>query len=544
MKTKAEVLADPDAFYRALARAEAAWRVFDGVLGVGFGQKQVAGEYHDVIAIVVYVREKKGVPPAERIPPEFEGYPTDVRVAPRGRPGVCDNGAKYDTIQGGIQICRNPNAAGLLEEGTLACIVRKRSDSGRDNVYLLTNKHVLFENLVSGPGDDVYHPYPPQDARGGKSLGKIQPQAAFSNELVEMPDPAHPGQFILQPFFLDYAIARLDLDCTCWCCVCSTQDYAAESVIDLQVNGVNTISDVNDIRTGPPAMAIVGQSVFKVGRTTGRTAGIVRGVAAAMPIPAWPPLGTPPFTAERLIEIDFDPSSTSTHTNCHGNTWFAQQGDSGSLIVDQQGRAVGIVSIVPAPGAPQATSVGGCHIVPILDRLGICIPTTTGTSHGSTRATDGSGVAPWATTPAASTLPSGQIVFSDADTRRVRAHAEAFRATPRGAELHAVVEELHPEVASLVRHSRRVKVAWHRHQGPAFLALVLDHLAGHAGGVPHAVAGVTREALLLRMRAALNADGSPALRAALDRHGDEVLAMATSCGCVADCLAWLARAGT
>jgi len=45
----------------------------------------------------------------------------------------------------------NPTT-GQFFAGTLACIVRKRGDTGGENVYLLSNKHVLFA-LGAGAGD-------------------------------------------------------------------------------------------------------------------------------------------------------------------------------------------------------------------------------------------------------------------------------------------------------------------------------------------------------------------------------------------------------
>jgi hypothetical protein len=564
-KDNTHITSDPQAFFAALARARALFSTFDGVVGVGFGQKQTDGQYKDDIAIVVHVREKKkedAIAPAERIPPEFEGYPTDIQVVDEVHAHKCENDTKYDTIEGGIQIAIKLDAQGTNYTGTLSCLVRKRNDSGRENVYLLSCKHVLFSVGVTGPGDYVYHPYLPSPGPSAP-LGPIQQASFFDNQSITVPDPANPGQFIVQNFFIDCAIARIDIDSVCCGSTC-TQDTTKydTSIIDLQINGVNTIADILDTSYGANAMAIIGKKVFKVGRTTGRTVGIVRSTSAPANVAPVPHLGTPQIAAENTIKIDFDVSSDPSGKNCKGGVSFVEEGDSGSLVLDEQGRAIGLVYAGPPPDPNNPTaprSSYACHIAVVLDRLNICIATTTGTSHGSSNATDATGRSPAAVPPAQSQLPLGSIGFlsqqdnnlapglaaprpvSAEEERHMRAVLATFREMRLGPELHAVFAEVRREVGYLIRNSRPVKVAWHRHKGPAFLAHVLNHIAGETDRVPHAIDGVTRRALLIRMREVLASHGSNPLRQALARHGNEIIAMLTrpDCDSVADCLDYL-----
>src|SRR6187551_948355 len=241
-KTTAEIRAEPKAFKEACARAAVAFGRIPGVISVGFGLKQTGGTLGDELAIVVYVSEKKPgetLAPAERIPPLFEEYRTDVRVVLEQRLLACDNTARYSTIQGGIQIS-NPgsrsNNTVSLELGTLGCIVRRRNHSGRENVYMLSNSHVMYAK-GHGPGDMLAHP----NAHDGSPLGPIIEGGAFRNIVWPpgtpppnpLPDPAHPEADINHPHeaFIDCAIARLDLDSCCGC----TKDSTAcvESIIDL-----------------------------------------------------------------------------------------------------------------------------------------------------------------------------------------------------------------------------------------------------------------------------------------------------------------------
>lgn len=547
LKDKAHVRANPDEFREAYGRARELFSKIEGVVGVAFGQKRTAGVYQDNVAIVVYVREKKSeedIPPAERIPSSFEGYPTDVRVVRQGVAEGCDNTTHYNKIQGGIQIMvrRSSNSYG---NGTLGCIVRKRNDSGRENVYLLTNKHVLY-SPDKGAGENVYHPTQDDD-----SLGPVQSGALYGNYPYPKNNPAAPK------YFLDASIARINLDSTCCGSTCTKDRIEIDEtlIVDLQVNGVNSIADVRDVTNDP---LIINTKVFKVGRTTGRTAGIVRLVNVPLDADPEPESHNGPrVAAENTIYIEFDVSSPGL-TNCKGNPNFTEGGDSGSIIVDEDSRVIGLHTHkgVPAAGFTLKPS-HACHIVPILDYLGICIPVTTGTSHGSSRATDGSGLAPAPVSAAASELADGQVAFAsvgtasvvesqpgfpvptpltDEEFRHMRDLLDAFRVTERGRELRNIFGDTRREIGYLIRNCRPVKVVWHRHQGPAFLAHVLNHLKGHTKGVPFEVKGVSRLTLLERMADVLAQHGSNPLRRTIEEYRSELLEVLASADNVEDCI--------
>lgn len=580
-KTTAEIRAEPETFKAACARAAVAFGRIPGVISVGFGLKQTGGTFGDELAIVVFVSEKKpeeALAPAERIPRLFEKYRTDVRIVPQHHLGACENTAKYSTIQGGIQIANAGEQVGSMifrPFGTLGCIVRRRNHSGRENVYMLSNAHVMYAK-GHGPGDAIAHP----DAQNGSGLGPITEGGAFRNIVWPpgtpapnpLPDPAHPDAPVnhTNESFIDCAMARLDLDSCCGC----TQDTTAfaESIIDLvtvtppgagrgdAVHAANRIADVRDVFNDP---LFVGEIVTKVGRTTGRTQG--KCVSVTVPVRIVDVFDTSASPAQILayncMEIIPEPLGT---LDCKGNAWFAEEGDSGSLVVDLQRRAVGLLFGVPDPNKvppePPNASCTAVHIVPVLDHLGICIPCAAGaTGHGSSLATDGSGLAPIPLLPAQSHL-TGQIGFlgdgageraqpsamapvplDDAQRQRMHALLDEFRATQVGRPLYAAIDNLRRELGYLMRNVRPVKVVWGRHQGPAWLAHFLNHIAGHTATVPHEIKGITRRALLVQMREVLDVYGSNALRDALAGHGDVVLDLLTREGgdSLADIVAWI-----
>ncbi|MEJ1961102.1 MAG: hypothetical protein WDO56_05940 [Gammaproteobacteria bacterium] len=568
-KDNAHVLANPQEFQAAYLRAIEFFGRNPTVVSVGFGQKHAAGRYDDEIAIIVFVREKRSadaLAPEQRIPPSFEGYRTDVVVVPVGSLAVCDNSQEYSTIQGGIQIMPHMPPGATPFAGTLTSVVHRRGDSSSDNVFLLSCWHVLFGDIANKVGDYIYHPNPPP-AKPSNPLGAIQEGAIFANKdytYIVNNAPATTRHF------LDCGVARINVDSEFCGSTCHDQIKTAATIIDLGLDPTNTIADVRDCLMAPE-VAIKDKKVIKVGRTTGRTVGLVRRINCPVDIKSNPNVpASPLMTALGLIEIDFDTADPSqpTGVNCKGLAWFVDHGDSGSLVLDEQRRAIGMITLGPSANLPDGqpntapSPSYACHIMPVLDHLHICLPSA-GASPGSSSATDGTGRAP-VTTPAPdrSTLPSGEMVFlgqeraasllasrritrplpvNDEHLRHMRELLAQFRQTPAGSQWQGMFGELRREVGYLVRNSRPVKVAWMRNKGPAFFAHVLNHLAGHTDSVPHEVQGVTRRVLLVRMCEVLSANGSNPLREALARHGDELLEMFTreECNSVADCIEWL-----
>jgi hypothetical protein len=561
MKNNEHILANQQEFQAALKHATDAFSKFDGVEGVGAGSKQTGGGFTETIAIVVYVREKKpeeAVPPAQRIPPTFEDYPTDVRVIRTARPQACvENGTTAPQIQGGIRIAPKANG-GVHKGGTLGCIVKRRQDAGRENVFLLTNKHVLYAPWA-GDNDPVFHPFPPLGSNfvspgDSKTLGPVVPPSFIGDVNFTLPDPDHPGQTHQVPFFLDCAIARIDIDCKCCGSTC-TQDKieTAAKIVDLGI-GDNSITDVRDAFTD---LSILNQRVFKVGMLTRKTAGFVRGVGASVDAPSdFNNPNSPKVSVHNLLEIQFDTGSPPTQKNCNGRAWFSEEGDSGSLIVDEQRRAIGLLTLGPLHNDPDGTPSNACHIVRVLDRLNICIESP-GTSHGSSSATDGSGVTP-APATASAAGSDDQIGFArdtveapwpapapltDDEQRRMRALLDALHTTRKGRELHELFGHLRREAGYLVRNHKLVKVAWHRYKGPAFMAHVINHLKGNSATVPREVGGVSAETFLTHMAEVLMAYGSNPMREAIEQHAEEARAMLASgeIQTAEDCIAWLQK---
>ena len=574
IKDNEHIRTDQAAFFDAYVRARDVFKRIDGVAGVGYGHKEVGGDFTNDVAITVFVDEKKpseSLSPGDRIPPTFEGYRTDVRVPVLTQLLACDDQTHYPVIKGGIQI--EPNTKNVVvtpgreETGTIGCFVKRRGNNDRDNIFLLTCEHVLSARGAK-PNDYVYHPRAPRKDAGatGESLGPIQDGAIAINMQATVPG-ATPGSTITDDFYIDAGIARINIDCKCNGTRCTKDDI---KVAQTEIEELGELTDVRSIVAetsmvlaiqNPDVIDSVAETfprVRKRGRTTGITTGVIRNMMAITNFQVSPTSRR--IQVDHVIEIDYAPRSGEPALNCKGSKAFAEPGDSGAVLVDDANRVVGLVfmrSTTPVPGDPLRFRAYACHILPVLDKLGICVVTKGGTSHGSSGALDGSGTTPART---AADEPRGDgTVLLGVNSRTVRApwpepepgtevqsanmlaFRDALRETALGREFHDTFADVRREIGYLVRSCRPVKVVWHRNQGPAFMAHVIKHLLGDAETVPREINGVSRETFLRRVGQVLLAHGSHPLCDAIERFGPQILSMVDA-GTAYDCLAILRQA--
>ena len=569
------IRSNPEAFRTAYEHARQQLGKLKGVVGVAFGLKATGKAFTNDIAILVYVLEKKpngSLAADQQIPPVFEGYRTDVRIFTPAKATIakCNDDGAYADIHGGIQIeawgAATPK--NMASSGTLGCIVRRRGSADPDNVYLLTNHHVLLkDDIKTKPNDGVYQPYKPRTIGtkvfSGSLLGRISKDDVYAGHVntngfpVDSPPMDPPPQLETIPatfdgFYVDAAAVHLDLASYCFGAKCPTGDtnltwsptipnlnLPVPLQPPLQPTDRDHVTDVRDIRTD---QSVFGAQVFKVGRTTAWTKGLITGIN----VPAHDVISiTDPNTNIKenivvefrynVIELVLDPS-TPNQLNCIGTYAFAGPGDSGSLVVDGENRAIGLFfANGPVPNQTGAYLSYASFIVPVLDVLNLYIQTTTGTSHGAANATDGSGAGAATGNQTAASTPgvipvsykravrgagavASPIDLTDGQQTHVLAIREELMATPRGAQLYSSFVELRREIAYLVRSCRPVTVTWHRNKGPAFVASMINYLRGDAPTIPTQIDGVSRAQLLSKMCDVLAVHGSNPLRLAIERH--------------------------
>jgi hypothetical protein len=455
------------------ARAEAEFMKIPGVLGVGYGLKEIGGTTTRQPSIQVYVREKKpaeAIPPAEMIPAEFEGIPTDVMVAPSLTLTPCEDQEQHSPLIGGIVITNfKQSPPGQVEMGTLGFFATLNGVAGPENVVLVSNKHVL---LAKGAvvGDAIYHPRwssssgSPKPVADTGAIGKIHGVAFKENVKYKY------GNEPEGDYFLDCAMAKLDISVSSWCKTNCGVSYK-NAVRILNINGNSKFEGFE--RAKQADVDAANYEVYKVGARTSRTKGLLTGVNVTSAT------GDKGLMRIEVIGVD-----------CDNIAQFNAKGDSGSAIINSQNKIVALLFAVDTNDIRKAYA---SHIHPVIDKLGITPISTANPPVG----------------PAGEALSNIEGIVDGID-ESIELRARML-ATPRGEEIYALMLGHRAEVVGLVNHRRPVTIAWHRSKGPAFVAHAINNVRDPDHRIPLAIDGVDRAELLERMADSLIEHGSPQL---------------------------------
>ncbi|HEY3840752.1 MAG TPA: hypothetical protein VGL72_29470 [Bryobacteraceae bacterium] len=469
---------------------------YPGVVGVGYGFKRIGGKWVDSVGLTVFVREKKpqaNLRPEEVIPAEFKGLPTDVDVVPNVTlDSACEDHTIHSPLAGGITISNlTKDSSGNFSAGTLGFFATVNGKAGPQNIILVSNNHVLCDNAAK-VGDLIYQP--PLFLSGG-SWG-INPANRDNNSVGGIVNAGqkgdhpftYPGETVLQ-YYVDCATAEVSF-CVSTCCHTLCGQHFTDQIIGLALNGSNQIVDIARVQQSD-LVAGTDYVVYKVGRTTGRTVGKV--VMINHPVSVTTP--PPPSSGNNAITI------IATANNCNGELKFSDSGDSGSAIVNAQGKLIALLFGGDSSQVPKLTLAS--HIHPVLDFLKVTAITQANPATGNPAySTDAVNAALAA--PAAGINPTA-----------VPALRERLNKTPEGAQIASMIESHATEVIHLVNHNRRVTVTWHRNKGPEFLNESVLNAHDPAHVIPAEIEGVTRDTLLQRMAKVLSEFGSAGLRASI-----------------------------
>jgi hypothetical protein len=476
--------------------AEAAFANYPGFLGVGIGFRVRGGQIVDEVTLRVYVSRKKPQPelrPDELIPSSFKNVPTDVLephlMAPEAT--SCEDQQQHGTLVGGITISTlKPDSHGLLGLGTIGFFATYAGEDPPYNVVLVTNNHVVTDAL-GGVGDDMYQPA--WKLQGG-SLVPLFDQGDKVGTVLKLP----PKQDDANGVYVDAASVKLAISVSSWCHTnCGVSFGNGSEILGLSVNSSNRIASVRDTSANP---FVTGETVFKVGRATGRTVGRLTGNLIITEDPVTHQLG------HNLIEVEA--VSMQTPDNCGGVLRFSNEGDSGAALIDAQGRLIGLHS---GGNVNNAKLSHACQIRPVLDALGVVPITASNPVHGN---------------PAAKGMRGDAVAVIEGRDESAVLRGR-FMGCEAGRRIAAIVEQHRHEVVRLVNSNRRVTVAWRRGQGPAWLNRAMVNARDPEVPIPRAIEGVTRVAFLVELERTLAENGSVELREAMDEHRDEVLGYAT-----------------
>ncbi len=276
-----------------------------GVVAVDIAEKESEGKPTGDLSIVVYVEKKQPLTKlsaANKVPKEIDGIPTDVQemqielqAVERLEDEALVDTSDYPTLKGGISIGPQrsiyltppavPNPGNYTFVGTLGAMVKDRNTGAAMG---LTNFHVACVDSTWAVGNRQVQPGRPDGGAVSDDFGQIT-RAVLST-------------------MVDGAVLKVD----------DGQPWVAEVAEIGAVAGKQT--------------AAVGMAVQKRGRTTEHTYGSVSSVDFTVTVPYGDGIGS--RTLRHQIRINTDASRSAR---------FSDRGDSGSVIMTQERKVVGLL---------------------------------------------------------------------------------------------------------------------------------------------------------------------------------------------------------
>ena len=287
------------------------------VVGVALGRKVVAGRETGEACIVVFVDRKVPKDALRRrdlVPSAVDDVPTDVVETGRFTAlGMLESLAVSRTKRmrpapGGVSI-----AHARVTAGTLGSLVRRRED-GRP--VILSNNHVLANSNDASRGDAILQPGPYD---GGTSRDRIAALEAFVPVAFTNPEPGPFARLLERG--LGPLLARAGLGLRRLPSAKSNVVDGAFAVPDREDDVAPDILEIG--RPAGTAAADLGTRLRKSGRTTALTSGKVTALDAS-------------------VEVDYGGKTAVFREQIVGDLG-SKGGDSGSLVVDADRRAVGLL---------------------------------------------------------------------------------------------------------------------------------------------------------------------------------------------------------
>ncbi len=262
------------------------------VVGVGIAKKVVRGRQTAEPCVVVFVERK--VPraqlrPKDLIPETIEAMKTDVVETGRIQ-ALQARTDRWRPAPGGVSIGHY-----RITAGTLAAVARRAGVR-----MILSNNHVLANANAAAIGDAILQPGPYD---GGTDRDRIAALEAF------VP--------IVFDGFLDWLLSLFG--------IARPVRNVVDAALGKPLNDADVSEEVLEIGTvSETASGTIGMPVRKSGRTTGLTEGKITAVAAT-------------------VRVFYGLTRTARFRDQLVASALSQGGDSGSLIVDADDRAVGLL---------------------------------------------------------------------------------------------------------------------------------------------------------------------------------------------------------
>lgn len=459
-----------------------------GVHGIAIGFKMKGNALLPALCIQVYVRRKKPnseIPREEQIPAEIDGVPTDVIAAgPVQRlmdeadcPNINPDPGSYRPLRGGVQIQARGGG-----RGTLACVVRTRETPPRD--VMLTNEHVLYSGTAAGPSCS--------GCTAGSAVG--QPTWSSSNKLGNILKGKTSA-------LVDGAISSLDP---------GTQWQAEIEDIGVIQGTEHVTWEILEARV------MSGGGLYPVKKRGAKTR-LSEGVITA---------------------VDFEGTSTDvwgTHRDhfeqqivIHPNGWesgnvcFSASGDSGSAIVNEDNKIVGLLfgsNDVELPSSGVEFHAGvACPITNVLDELQVDMVFGQPAGHIFTVPEPVSESVALASEAAPSPAPAS---MTEEEHVLLRERVQNDIAQMEGGPAYLSLFKIHEnEVRVLVNTNKKVAALWRRHGGPVLLHHLIRVAQFPDRRLPQDIGKQSWRECILKISEAFQKHGSERLQRDIDRARD------------------------
>jgi len=286
------------------------------VVGVAVGRKMVRGLETDETCIVVYVDHKEDeveLSRRDRVPKTLDGVRTDVVETGRFRAlelletVAVDHTRRMRPAPGGVSV-----AHAKVTAGTLGILAHRTSGEA----VILSNNHVLANSNEGSPGDAILQP---GSYDGGRPQDVVASLAEFVPIQFKERDLGTLGRFFertLAPVLAPLGLGLQRLP--------SGKTNTVDAAIAVPRSPDLVAPDILEIgRVAGTASAALGNRVRKSGRTTGLTQGRITGLDA-------------------VVEVDYGGPSAVFRGQLVSDI-LSRGGDSGSLIVDEANRAIGLL---------------------------------------------------------------------------------------------------------------------------------------------------------------------------------------------------------
>ncbi len=280
------------------------------VIGVGIGKKIVAGHETDEPAVIVFVEKKLPEPQLRKkdvIPKTLDEVKTDVVETGRLKAQAAMAGGRARTDRwrpapGGVSVGHV-----RITAGTLGGVVHRQ---GRRVV--LSNNHILANSNAARIGDPILQPGPADSGTRDDAIATLERfiEIRFEDSLAGGWSLARALHRLAERLGIRRAAAPPRNLVDAAIATPLRDDLVSDSILDLD-------------RTPGIAEAGVGSRVRKSGRTTGVTEGKI-------------------VATDATVEVDYD-RNVATFTDQLVAGPMSQGGDSGSLLLDEAGRAVGLL---------------------------------------------------------------------------------------------------------------------------------------------------------------------------------------------------------